>query len=204
MTIALCGLSALFSLAYLFLFAARADKPLAGAVVKTLPVALLALAGWLGGAPALIWGGLAFGALGDFLLAREGEPAFLAGMGAFAAGHLAYALAFGPGLPAPLAAAPFVALALSTEVWLAPHTGALKWPVRGYALIICVMAAMATLRPTPLLVSGAALFVASDLMLAVQMFRARGTLARVLPWLVWPCYWLGQALILAAFLPAAP
>ena len=98
----------------------------------------------------------------------------------------------------------FVALALSTEVWLAPHTGALKWPVRGYALIICVMAAMATLRPTPLLVSVAALFVASDLLLAVQMFRARGTLARVLPWLVWPCYWLGQALILSAFLPAAP
>ena len=39
----------------------------------------------------LVVPGLALGALGDFFLTRRAEAAFLAGMGAFAAGHLAYA-----------------------------------------------------------------------------------------------------------------
>ena len=62
--------------------------------MKTASVALLALAGWMLGAPAWIVAGLALGALGDFALARPGTAAFLAGMAAFALGHLAYAGGF--------------------------------------------------------------------------------------------------------------
>ncbi|WP_149142750.1 lysoplasmalogenase [Gemmobacter caeruleus] len=198
------ALSALFAVAYDALYVGNAQIPLSGALVKTLPVALLALAGLWAGAPRAIIAGLALGGSGDFLLARPGEGAFLAGMAAFAAGHLAYAAGFGLRRPPLAVALPLVLLALSTEVWLAPHTGALLWPVRAYVLVICLMAAMALTRPEPLLRAGALFFVLSDLLLALALFRADGQTALWLSQALWPCYWLGQALILAAFLPAKP
>ena len=59
-------------------------------LTKTAAVAALALAGRLGGVPTLIVAGLALGACADFCLSRPGKVAFLAGMGAFGLGHLAY------------------------------------------------------------------------------------------------------------------
>lgn len=184
---------------------------------KTASVALLALAGWAAAAPGLIVAGLALGAAGDFALSRPGARAFLAGMAAFAAGHLAYAAAFAAapllylaGLEGGQAWSPgtadiavLVALALllaSTEFWLSPHTGALRAPVRGYVVVIGLMAAAALVPASSgsaLLRLGVALFVLSDLMLALERFvlgapAARRLLARAL----WPAYWAGQALIL--------
>lgn len=199
----LIGLSALCALGYELLFVGAAEVPLTGSLVKTLPVALLALAGALGGAPRWIVLGLVLGALGDFWLSRPGEAAFLAGMGAFAAGHLAYAAGFGLRRPPLWVLMGLAALAASTELWLAPHTGALLWPVRAYVLVICAMAALAAAHPSRLLWAGAASFVASDLMLAVALFRAGPDLALGLSYALWPAYWLGQALILLAFLRAA-
>jgi uncharacterized membrane protein YhhN len=198
----LCGLSAGLSLFYFLRYCGQEAKPLAGTTAKAGSVALLALAGGWAGVPALIWLGLAFGAVGDFLLAREGEPSFLAGMAAFAIGHLCYAAAFFPGLAPPWALLTLIALAASTEVWLAPHTGALRWPVRGYVLVICGMAALAAGQTNAVLRAGVVLFVLSDLLLAVQLFRTKGRLHKVLGHLVWPIYWAAQALILTAYLLA--
>lgn len=171
----------------------------AGSIAKTASTGLLALMGAVAGAPGLITAGLAFGAVGDFALSRPGQRAFLAGMAAFAAGHLAYvAQMWTPagmdqiwplGLLMP-------ALAVSTEVWLIPRTGDLRWPVRAYVLVITAMALAALTLPESQQITriGAALFILSDLLLAVHLFVRP---ARLLAMLLWPAYWLGQYLILS-------
>lgn len=174
-------------------------------LIKSGSVAFLALAGGLMGAPYWVVMGLGFGALGDFFLSRPGTSAFLAGMAAFALGHLAYALYFWGigGAPfGPLALA-LIALAASTELWLAPHTGALRWPVRGYVVVILLMALTALGQSVPLLSLGAGLFVISDTLLALVLF-----VPRIAPWrkvfaiMLWAAYWLGQFLILQGALGA--
>ncbi len=171
---------------------------------KTLSVALLALAAAVMDAPDLIVAGLALGAWGDFCLSRPGQGAFLAGMGAFGLGHLAYAAVFlGAGGPlSPYWLAGLGALALSTEFWLAPRTGALRWPVRAYAAIIALMALAASTLGLTLAAAGAFLFLLSDLLLALDLFllppqAARAALRRTL----WVAYWGGQALILLGMAP---
>lgn len=180
-----------------------------GSATKTLSVLGIAAAGLALGAPILAVVGVLLGALGDFALSRPGDRAFLLGMAAFALGHLAYAGMFwavprvaGQGLPNGVfgwaAMVGLLGLMLSTEVWLAPHTGALRWAVRGYIAVIGSMAAAAILLgPGFAMVKlGVGLFVASDVMIALEKFvvrapRLRWALARAL----WPAYWLGQAMI---------
>ncbi len=192
-------IGAAFAAAYgLQVCAARPSA--AKTVVKTLSVAPLALAAPALGAPATIALGLALGALGDFFLSLKGERSFLAGMAAFAFGHLAYALAFlsaGAALPGPGVLVPLLLLGLSTEIWLAPHTGALRWPVRGYVVVILIMAAAAFGLPFGSVTLGAALFVLSDLILAVDLFRFGPDRTNI--WrarALWAAYWGGQLLIL--------
>lgn len=178
-------------------------------MVKTTSTAALALAGWAMGAPGWIVAGLALGSAGDFALSRPGQRWFLAGIGAFALGHLAYVAAFLGGFgavstPGPMGwaiIAALLGLVLSTEVWLAPHTGALRWPVRGYGLVIGAMAVAALLLPPGAgqgaMRAGAAMFLASDLILAVRMFRLNDQSAQEMAGcILWPLYWGGQALIL--------
>ncbi|MGB3315916.1 MAG: lysoplasmalogenase [Albidovulum sp.] len=170
-------------------------------LIKTGAVAALALAAPGFGAPTLIIAGLALGALGDFFLSRPGEKAFLAGMGAFAAGHLAYAAEFWvPGTLPPLyPALVLLVLGASTELWLAPRTGALRWPVRAYVVVITLMALAAmTLGPDrQIALAGAVLFVASDLLLSLDLFVVKSAaLNRLLSHALWAAYWTGQALIL--------
>jgi len=144
---------------------------------KTLPVALFALAAYFQGAPVLLVAGLAFSALGDLALSRPGDRAFLAGMVAFASAHVAY-IALMAMLGAGLQSGQWglillmVALGASTEFWLRPHTGALKWPVRGYVAIILGMGVMALGLPEARNVAlwGAMLFVISDLVLSIETF----------------------------------
>lgn len=199
-----CGLLAAL---YWGMIRAGREAGWAGSAVKTLSVAGLALTGALAGAPGLIVVGLALGSVGDFALSRPGDRAFLAGMAAFAAGHLAYALAFwgwaGSGISFGqlLALAFLLALIQSTESWLAPRTGALKPAVRGYVGIIGIMAALALFLAarsgTAWVQAGAGLFVTSDLLLALRMFVVTTPRARAgLGLAVWPAYWAGQALIL--------
>jgi uncharacterized membrane protein YhhN len=207
-------LSLAAAVAYWLVYAAREVKGTAGVVVKTASTALLAglaLAMPPGGWFWLIPLGLALGALGDLFLALGGMRLFLAGVAAFGLGHLAYAGAFlwrsgelgYDGLAgAELATlAVLVALLLSTEVWLAPRTGELRQPVRGYVGLIGVMGVTAVLLPAhpgqALLRLGAELFILSDLLLAMQLFVVKDQRwRRVLALTLWPAYWTGQALIL--------
>lgn len=169
-------------------------------LTKTAPVLLLALAAHRADMSAVIVAGLVLGGLGDFLLSRPGTTAFMAGMAAFGLGHLAYAAAFlhrtvWPHTP--WIAVAVLLLALSTERWLAPHTGALRWPVRGYVVLIAAMGVSAsTLSPEswPTLI-GVGLFLLSDLLLSVERFVLKADAHRALSRAVWASYWSGQALI---------
>ena len=166
-----------------------------------LPALGLALAGW----PAVFVAGLAACVLGDFLLSRPGQRALMAGIGAFALGHLLYVLAFVQGfaLHAPLAAAlALVALGLSTRWWLLPHAGALRGPVAGYVLVILAMGVAAAATGQAWLMLGAGLFILSDLVLAVELFRRPAGLAgRLAPYAIWGLYIAGQAGLIAGMAP---
>ncbi|MER5184242.1 lysoplasmalogenase [Streptomyces sp. NPDC002896] len=63
--------------------------------VKPLLMPLLAAHAGARGAPRLLTGALLCGWAGDTLLLSEADPAFLAGMAAFAAGHICYLVLFG-------------------------------------------------------------------------------------------------------------
>ena len=173
----------------------------AKSAVKTGSVAALALGAVAAGAPGLIALGLVLGALGDLFLSRPGTRVFLAGMAAVAAGHLAYAAEFlVPGAwPPLLPTVALLVLALSTEAWLAPRTGALRWPVRGYVAVITLMALAALTLPEGrgLARAGALLFLLSDLLLALELFvLTEGRAKRIAVPGLWAAYWTGQALIL--------
>ncbi|WP_102225150.1 lysoplasmalogenase [Acidimangrovimonas sediminis] len=203
---ALLSLGVGFAAVYLLQWCTRpVSWPRSG--VKTLATLCLAGAAATLGAPLLVTLGLALGAAGDFALSRPGRRAFLAGMALFALGHLAYAAAFlraGLGDILLLPAVAVAALALSTEIWLRPRTGALKWPVRGYVVAITAMMLAALTLPDRALavILGAALFLGSDLLLSTVLFprpgasRAPSTrLSRLASRMAWVGYWAGQALI---------
>lgn len=140
--------------------------------------------------------------------AAPGQTAFLAGLTAFALAHIAYAVVFLAQSGLPLWAAfflqPVLALfllfvLLSIEIWLVPYVGALRWPVRVYALAIGLMGIAALTQPMGSTGMGALYFIGSDVLLAAQIFRVdpddplRGRIG----WFVWGFYIAGQALILA-------
>lgn len=178
--------------------------------VKTGAVAALAALGASLGAPGLAVAGLALGALGDFFLSRPGDRAFVAGMAAFAAGHLAYAALcyeIGVGVLPTLPALALTALGFGAAVYIAPRAGAaLCWPVRGYIGVILAMALAALGVRAPLVTLGALLFAGSDFLLALQLFvLPEGRVRRGVGSAVWALYWPAQVLILlGALFPLAP
>lgn len=153
-----------------------------------------------------VLGALVFCMAGDILLIPAGEKTFLAGMGAFGAGHAAYVGAFLSGGPEPtplfLAGAAGMALfALAMLRWLWPHLGAFRAPVGLYSAIIAVMAAASFLaeppeRPSPdwLVIAGALGFAVSDVAVARDKFVAPDFFNRA--WGL-PLYY-GAQLLLAA------
>ena len=181
--------------------------------IKTGAVVLLALWALAGqGPPILIWALLA-SALGDALLSRPGERAFLAGAGAFGIGHLCYIWLFlthpaahpaliGARWPAAVLLA-LLAVGMGAMLWR--NAGALRGPVVGYVGVVTLMGlaalALPVEMPLRLAVLGAGLFLVSDSLLAIETFvRPRWPAPRVLAVAVWTPYWLAQALIAAAFL----
>lgn len=181
-------------------------------LAKTAATLALAAAGLASPAPGLIAPmlivlGLALGAAGDFCLSRPGQVMFLAGMATFATGHLAYVAAFwlwtGAFSPTPTQVTALLGLGLGVlglGLWLSAQAGALRGPVFGYALVIGLMAGSALVLPaspgTGTIQVGVALFLLSDTLLALRLFVAGPTAQKPLDLLVWPAYWLGQALIL--------
>lgn len=177
-------------------------------VAKAGSVALLAVLATLEGGPFLLVAALVLSAAGDAFLAHEGEKPFLGGLASFLLAHLAYVALFvaaGGGaeilavqpwrLAIPVAATVAALLLLRR---LLPAVGpALRLPVSFYvAAIVAMMWASATV-PAPIVMVGAALFVASDAILAVEKFL----LSPQSPhrtWAgpaVWVLYYLAQATI---------
>lgn len=166
-----------------------------------LPLVGIAWAGW----PLPVVLGLGACVLGDFLLSRPGVRALRAGIVGFATGHVLYVLALVSGgelhWPWGLALA-LVALGLSTEIWLQPHTGVLRLPVRVYVALILAMGIAAGATGSGLLIAGALAFIASDLLLSVDLFRRpAGRVARVAPFAIWGMYVAAQALLMLGFAP---
>lgn len=184
-------------------------------LVKTLSVALLALGVLVSGGPVWLIAALGLCAAGDYFLSRDTDATFMAGIAAFAAGHLGFAGAFlshdlaDPALILSPRTLPLIAgLAVFGPVmaWLLfTRAGALRFAVMGYIPIILIMAVTALAVPgagSGVLVAGplifilpaALLFLLSDTVLALQEFviPTGHRLHRLTPFVVWPTYWLAQ------------
>ncbi|MEO0484602.1 MAG: lysoplasmalogenase [Pseudomonadota bacterium] len=159
------------------------------------PIAIAVLAAWIG----------------DVLLSRPGERAFLLGMVAFAVAHGALISVFedlGMSLEAMRwgLAAVFVLAALATATVILPRAGALRWPVAGYMLVILAMALAACAISSgsadvdASILIAAALFVLSDALIAIQSFRLSETSRWHTPLslAIWPTYYVAMVLFAAA------
>ncbi|MFD9906726.1 lysoplasmalogenase [Streptomyces sp. NPDC059063] len=164
------GLAALGDLAGLL-----AGSDIAHAVFKPLLMPLLAAYVAFGGGPRLLTAALLCGGAGDTLLLVDADPAFLAGMGSFAAGHLCYLALFrrhGNGHPrargTSLALAYATALAATVTLLWPDLPSDMRGPVAGYSVLLTGMAFAAT-RLGPAAAVGGALFLLSDSLIATDV-----------------------------------
>lgn len=182
-------------------------KPLATLLVLTLALSQSA------STPAYRWavvGGLVFSTAGDIFLMLPRDR-FVAGLVSFLIAHLFYIFAFSIGVPfgaAPLLWLPFFAAGgvVVAVIWrgLAP---ALRGAVIAYVVVIAVMAGQAagrwhTIGGDAALAAalGAALFVVSDSVLAINRFRVQFRAERAL---TLGTYWAAQTLIVLS-IPVGP
>lgn len=199
----LIWLSGLCALAYLPL-SPRPDSTVRS-TIKTLAVAGLAMSAVLNGAPILLVVALGLCALGDFCLSRPGDRAFMAGVGSFALGHIAYMglfLSRAASDPGRISSWPQIAVLLGLILLgavmarqLAPKAGALRGAVLAYIPVILSMGLAALTLPLghPALLAALA-FVTSDVILACEKFllAADHPARRVTPFAIWALYWLAQ------------
>lgn len=191
----------------------------AEAVLKPAALALLVLVALALGA-ADSWSGLwlcvalVFGLFGDVFLLSDSVARFKAGLAAFLVGHLAYVAAFvaagaswsgfhgafgGLGVwvfAALMAAALGFTQQVLPSVWRSDDT-ALVVPVALYTLVIATMLGFAFATGLWVVAVGAAIFVASDSILARDRFVAPLPHGHLM---VMVTYHLGQALIVAGLL----
>ncbi len=169
-------------------------------MVAAKPLPALCLAAWVALRPAsvgkpAIAGGLALSALGDVLLEGHGTQFFLAGMIAFALAHAAYVLGFLARSREPrlLALVPFAAWGVAMFAAIQPGLGPLVVPVALYALLLTAMmwraSAVSLASGAWTVAIGAALFGASDTLIALVRFRGEIPGAS---WLIMTLYWVGQ------------
>lgn len=156
--------------------------------------------------------GLVLGAAGDLALLGRSSRAFLAGLGAFLLGHIAYIVAFAQLAPPAdwldvRAVVPIV-VGAGVLAYLWPRLGNMRVPVIAYVIAIVTMmtAAIAAARVTAipetnrvLLAAGAALFFASDFAVARDRFVGASFVNRA--WGL-PAYYAGQLLIAWSIAPA--
>jgi uncharacterized membrane protein YhhN len=205
----------LFSFVAAVIYAFALDMPpkLARTAAKTLAVALLAvLAAMHGGLPLLV-AALALSAVGDALLSRDGEKAFLGGLASFLAGHIVYVALFlktGGGLELLSAQSWRGAIALAMAAFSIVMLAALwrrvgpqlRVPIAVYVAAILAMGLSALTTGNAWVIAGAVLFIASDGLLAAERFL----LAAISPhrvWMryaVWVLYYVAQLAITLGFL----
>jgi len=140
-------------------------------VAKPLLMLLLAAYCVASGAPRLLVAALLCGWGGDVLLLSGTDPAFLAGMACFAAGHLCYLALFqaygSPRARAGLLAPAYATALVGTVVALWPDLPAgLRLPVAGYSVLLTTMACASAVRFGALTGVGGALFLLSDTLIA--------------------------------------
>lgn len=176
------GLIALASAAALAYLLLSSVKPYPGDVVlKTAMCVLLAVVAarhrkWL------LTIALVFSALGDALLAIDGEQLFVPALASFLATHLFYAAIFVSTakltltrLPlwriALLAIVPLFAIVYTFVLW--PHLGALTLPVTVYVAAIATMTMLSLRVPVASVPIGAVSFLVSDSLIALDKFLWR-------------------------------
>ncbi|MDJ0461851.1 lysoplasmalogenase [Streptomyces sp. H27-C3] len=110
-------------------------------IAKPLLMPLLAAYVVVRGGPALLVVALLFGWGGDVFLLFDADPAFMAGMGSFAAGHVCYLLLFRRTRTNPYLGAGYAVALVGTVLLLWPDLPPeLRVPVAGYSLLLTVMA----------------------------------------------------------------
>lgn len=183
------------------------EKGLTGLLVKAGSVTLLAIWAALMGGPLLLVAALGLSAIGDAFLAGKAERWLLPGMAAFFLAHAAYVPLFwqlgdGVGSNWPVKAAQIFLVAGGALFvrWLVPWVEPkMRLPVIFYTGIILMMGAAAIALPPALwaVTLGALMFIASDVILSLLLFRKpQGQLSGVPASLaVWGLYFGGQALI---------
>ncbi|MEU9865658.1 lysoplasmalogenase [Streptomyces sp. NPDC047971] len=138
-------------------------------IAKPLLLPLLAAYAATRGAPRLLLAALLLGWAGDVLLLSDADGAFLAGMGAFAAGHGCYLVLFGRRRTSVPLGIVYTGVLLGTVVLLWPDLPAeLRIPVAGYSFLLAATA----YRSSALgLAAGAggALFLLSDTLIATGL-----------------------------------
>jgi uncharacterized membrane protein YhhN len=151
---------------------------------------------------------LGFGLLGDIALLSDSVPRFKAGLAAFLVGHLAYVVAFiaAPGAAFTPATGLVAGLVLAASISFTKDvlptimrtegTG-LAVPVAAYMAVIGAMLFAGFTSGIALVALGAAIFVASDSILARDRFVAPLPHGHLM---VMVTYHLGQALIVAGLL----
>jgi uncharacterized membrane protein YhhN len=209
----------LFSVVAAMIYAFTLDMPqsLARLAVKTLAVALLAVLALLQGGPGLLVAALTLAAIGDALLSRDGEKAFLGALASFLAAHVLYVVLFvrsggGFGLlpaepwrPAIAVAMAVFALAILLALWRRVGP-ALRLPVGVYIAAILAMGISVLTLNSLWVIGGAVLFMASDGLLAAEKFLAPA-ISPHRAWMrhaVWGLYYAAQLGITLGFLLDAP
>ncbi|MFG2646131.1 lysoplasmalogenase [Streptomyces sp. NPDC048436] len=152
------------------LAALLAGSDAAHTVFKPLHMPLLAAYVLTVKGPRPLTAALLFGWGGDTLLLFDADPAFLAGMGSFAAGHVCYLALFKRhGTPrargAWLVAAYATALVVTVALLWPDLPVDMRGPVAGYSLLLTAMAFAAT-RLGLVAAAGGALFLLSDTLIA--------------------------------------
>ena len=197
--IGLFGLAA--ALLYWVRFSRQAAASWPKTVCKAIPVPALMASVFLSGA-SVPWGlmlALFFCALGDIALSRDGQRAFLTGLGAFALGHLMFIQQFyeiGLATPRWESAVGVLAVAALAAGVLWRASGPLRAPVMIYVGLIGTMglAGFSTTAPAGdkwIISLGVVSFMASDFALGLRLFRAPERWQGALDLFVWPTYCLG-------------
>lgn len=142
--------------------------------------------------------GLFASSMGDFVLELE-PPIWIGGMAAFGLAHLFYALAFlqrlrseGRAAVGPFLATLSIIISAGMLVWFLPGMRDLLAPGLGYHAVITLMVALALLSRAPLAARvGAVLFLLSDAVIALELYKGFGPFGP----LNWLLYAPAQALI---------
>lgn len=185
-------------------------------IVKTIPIALLAVLTGLENGPLLLVVALALSAAGDAFLSRENEQTFLYGLGSFLLAHLLYIALFyqnGGGYELLLtevwrSAVAIVVAAVSLVILamlLRTVPPGLRLPIFVYVFVIAGMGLAALTTNNVWIIAGALLFIVSDALLATEKFLMPA-ISSHRDWMrfaVWGLYVAAQLAITLGFVLAA-